>query len=171
MKRKQCFNILITGIILCILFLSSCSKSETGLSRNNSGKPDKAESFVLKDLSGTSISLPDFLGQRGALLVFTTTWCPHCITSIPDLKRIHNNLKDKGFYIVAIYIKEPNSRVAEFRDKYELPYRILLDSDGAVAAVYDIRGVPTFILIDGDGNTQYNGYRVPEDLIDNLVVQ
>jgi len=42
-------------------------------------------------------------------------------------------------------------RVSGYADKNNLPYRLLLDEKGAVAASYGILGVPSLILLDESG--------------------
>jgi hypothetical protein len=87
---------------------------------------EKAPDFVLKDLNGRRYRLSDFKGKQ------------------PVLKR--------GLEIVNIDIQESQEKVAKFTARNGLPYRVLLDEDGAVSGIYDIRGVPSLVLIDQNGN-------------------
>lgn len=125
-----------------------------------------AQAFTLNDLSGESFSLSDLSGKKSVLLIFTTTWCPHCVTIIPDLERIHGNYKDKNIEMLAVYIREPASRVGEFKAAHGLPYRVLLDSDSSVASLYNIRGVPTFVLVSRNGDIKYKGHDIPEKIME-----
>lgn len=109
-----------------------------------------APDFTLQDLSGKTWRLSD---QRGkvVLLDFTTTWCPWCVKDIPNLKKISEKFKNQKFEFAAIYIKESKQKVSAFAQKKDLPYRILLDPDAAIAKKYFVRGVPTKIVVDKDG--------------------
>jgi peroxiredoxin len=53
--------------------------------------------------------------------------------------------------MVNINIRESLDKVSRYADKYELPYRSLLDENGAVSERYGIRGVPALILLDEEG--------------------
>jgi peroxiredoxin len=166
MKRHSFFQVSVTVIILCVFFLSSCSGGNADSAQTGITVHDKAPGFALKDLSGESFSLSDFLGKKSVLVIFTTTWCPHCITIIPDLKRIHNDYHGKKLELIAIYIRESNSKVSAFKEKHNIPYRVLLDSDASVASLYNIRGVPTFVFVDKDGDIKYKGHDIPENIIE-----
>jgi len=111
---------------------------------------DPAPDFVLKDLEGRPFRLSE---QRGkpVLLVFGTTWCPSCRAEIPHLKDIYARYASRGLIIVNIDIRESRDRVSGYADKNILPYRLLLDEKGAVAASYGILGVPSLILLDESG--------------------
>jgi peroxiredoxin len=111
---------------------------------------DPAPDFVLKDLDGAPFRLND---QRGkpVLLIFGTTWCPSCREEIPHMKDIHARYANRGLVIVNINVRESRDKVSRYAVNNELPYRSLLDEDGAVSERYGIRGVPSLILLDEAG--------------------
>ena len=109
-----------------------------------------APDFSLKDLNGRDVSLSSFR-DRPVLLVFGTTWCPYCREEIPRIKEIFRQGRATKLEVLNIYINEQEAKVSAFAAKYELPYPILLDKDGQVAERYQVRGVPTIVLLDGQG--------------------
>lgn len=111
----------------------------------------KAPDFVLTDLNGQKFRLSDHKGKRPVLLIFSATWCTYCIAEIPHFKSLYASYARQGLEIVNIDIQESKEKVAKFAAKQELPYRTLLDEDGMVSGVYEIRGVPTMILVDKNG--------------------
>jgi peroxiredoxin len=138
-------------LILCTC-LCSCSigeeprKSPPAKIAVDAAAPD----FKLKDLKGQDVSLGS-LKERPVLLVFGTTWCPYCREEIPHIKEIYRQGKEKKLEVLNIYINEPEAKVATFAAKHELPYPVLLDKDGQVAERYQVRGVPTLVLLDRQG--------------------
>jgi peroxiredoxin len=112
--------------------------------------------------------LNDFVGEKGIFIVFTTTWCRHCITVIPDLKNIYADIQTRNIEMLAVYIREPRDKVKAFSEKHALPYPVLLDLDGAVASLYKIRGVPSFVLIDKAGSIKYMGHSIPATIIKEI---
>jgi len=111
---------------------------------------EKAGDFSLTDLDGRKFKLSDYRGKP-VLLIFSTTWCNYCRSEIPHFKDIHSKYSRLGLEVINIDIQEPRDRVLRFAQRYELPYRILLDDGGRVAELYSIVGVPALILIDGKG--------------------
>ncbi len=160
---------LLIMILCCSFFSLSCSSSVAESARTSAAQGEKAPDFTLEDLNGSSISLADFYGKKSVLLICTTTWCPHCVTIIPDLKDIYSKYNSKGLEVIAIYINEPENKVRTFKQKYSLPYTILLDPNGEAATVYRIRGVPTLMLIDRNGIIKYRGHNVTTDMIDKII--
>ena len=124
--------------------------AQRGATGAKDAQEDKAPDFILKDIHGGKFRLND---QRGkpVLLIFGTTWCPSCREEIPHLKDIYAQYAKKGLIMVNIDIQESRDKVSRYADKYELPYRLLLDENGDVAKTYGIRGVPTLILLDKEG--------------------
>ncbi len=110
----------------------------------------KAPDFSLKDLEGKAYRLSKSNG-RPVLLFFGATWCPACRTEIPSMKDIYATYTPQGLEIAYINIGESAKRVARFVQTNKLPYRTLLDENENVADLYNIVGVPTFVLIDKKG--------------------
>lgn len=145
------------GIILVFsLFgLAACFSSEDASKQEKwdikkQSIEKKALDFALEDLNGNKIKLSYYTGQE-VLLVFSTTWCPYCRKEIRQLKELYTKYKEKGLEILNIDIQESKEKVSAYASKHELPYKVLLDTDGLVASMYGVRGVPTKVLINKDG--------------------
>jgi peroxiredoxin len=130
---------------------------------------EKAPDFVLKDLNGRKFRLSDFRGKQPVLIIFGATWCTFCREEIPHFKSIHTAYSKQGLEIVNIDIQESKEKVAKFAARYELPYRVLLDEDGTVAGIYDIRGVPSVVLVDPSGNILCRQCQRVEPIIETLL--
>jgi peroxiredoxin len=130
---------------------------------------EKAPDFVLKDLNGRQFRLSDFRGKQPVLIIFSATWCTFCREKIPHFKSIHAAYAKQGLEIVNIDIQESKEKVAKFTTKYGLPYRVLLDEDGTVGGIYGIRGVPSMVLVDPNGNILCRQCPQIETLIETLL--
>ena len=128
--------------------LYAADKSGTFLGK---GSEEKAPNFVLKDLKGRQFKLSDHKGKP-VLLIFIATWCPYCRTEIPHFKDIYATYEKRGLVMVNIDIQESQEKVSMFAAKYQIPFRTLLDKTGDVAGAYGVRGVPTMVLINREGN-------------------
>lgn len=139
-------------IIIFIVFVAFFFLYQTGHTQ------EKAIDFTLKDIKGKEVSLSDFTGEKVVLLVFSATWCPACNREIPALKKLHSEYDKRGLKIIDVYIQESQEKIAKFIENNSIPYTILLDLDGKVARQYEVRGIPTFMVIDKKGIIKERGF-------------
>jgi peroxiredoxin len=130
---------------------------------------EKAPDFVLTDLNGRKFRLSDFRGKKPVLIIFSATWCTFCTAEIPHFKSLYTTYTKQGLEIVNIDIQESKDKVAKFTAKHGLPYRVVLDEDGDVSGIYDIRGVPSMVLVDQNGNIICRQCQRVEPLIETLL--
>ena len=98
-------------------------------------------------------------GFQAILLVFWATWCRPCRNEVPELIKLHDEIKDnKNIEIIAADIDESDYTVALFAKENDIKYTVMIDEKGAVAKSYKVTGIPTNILIDKKGEIKYNGY-------------
>ena len=109
-----------------------------------------APDFTLLSLDGQDISLSDFQGKP-VLLVFGATWCPPCRAQKPYLIAAYNDFADQGLVILGVNIREGRAHVKEYVAQKGIPFPILLDANGEVAHLYQVRGIPAMFLIDREG--------------------
>ncbi len=110
----------------------------------------EAIDFELEDLNGETRSLSSYRGKV-VFLNFWATWCGPCRIEMPSMQRVYNELKDEGFEIVAVDLREDKKKVKKFIKKYELTFPVLLDKTGKVGGIYGARAIPTTYIIDRDG--------------------
>ena len=61
----------------------------------------RAEGFLLEDIQGNTHRLEDYRG-KWVLVNFWATWCPPCLSEIPQLNSLHNAHKDKDLFLFSI---------------------------------------------------------------------
>ena len=131
-----------------------------------------APTFTLNGIDGKTYSLSDFKGKL-VYIDFWASWCSPCRAEIPFLLKLKEAYKDKPVAFVAISLDDDidawKKMVEEKQLKgYQLHAEKAWSSD--VAKNYQIKGVPTFVLIDGDGKIiEYNTAR-PSDPEISLVL-
>ncbi len=110
-----------------------------------------APDFQLIDLQGNRQTLPDYHGKV-VLLNFWATWCGPCRVEMPSMEILYQDLKDKGFAILAISSDPQGSIVTRpFVASQGLTFPILHDSDYRVSGSYGVRTLPMSFLIDRNG--------------------
>lgn len=166
-KRKiRAREILLGCAALTILAMLSCSEAPQSPVATKTAE-GKAQDFMLKDLSGGKFLLSEQRGQP-VLLIFATTWCPTCRTEIPHYKKIHETYAGRGLVVANVNIQESGDKVSRFAEKYQIPYKVLLDETGRVAEAYRIVGVPSMILIDREGRILSRQYPAIDGLLSGL---
>jgi peroxiredoxin len=120
---------------------------------------EKAPDFRLKDvMTGKTVSLSEFAGKKVVMLEFWATWCEVCKREMPNLVKLHNAWKPKGFELLSIVLPSGNvSDIKKIVNEKKLTYPALLDADLAVATkLYGLSGpIPLKVVIDHRGTIRY----------------
>jgi len=152
---------------LMLIFSLSCSDTKPpDMARKT--KDPAAPDFSLKNLSGQNFKLSSQKGKP-VLLIFITTWCPTCRSEIPHYKKIYETFGKHSLEVAMIDIQESRETVSRFASKHQIPFTVLLDERGDVAASYGIVGVPAMILIDRDGNILSREYMAMDMLLETTL--
>lgn len=112
-----------------------------------------AKDFTVPLLSGQNISLKHLRGSV-VLVVFWATWCDPCLGQLPHIKRYYEELKDKGFEVVAVSLDSSSNRAKSYMDKLEPGWKNLCSGrvwQDKVVKLYGINNIPSYWLIDKKG--------------------
>ena len=131
--------------------------------------------------------MKDEIGKNTIVLSFFATWCEPCKKEIPKLKAMLDTLKmdSLSFYYVNVSnivptgkkkkTKETHKIIKIFKDKLNMTAPILLDKYGLVYKSYQLKKMPTVVVIDKDGKISYfhDGYKPGDELelLDHLLKQ
>lgn len=139
-----------------------------------------APNFTLNDAKGKKHSLTDYRGKYLVLYFYPKNDTPGCTKEACHFRDDMTQLEKLGAKVVGVSIDSSESN-GKFAGKYNLPFTLLADSDGKVAASYDaltnllvikIAKRHTF-LIDPDGKikkiyTNVNVSNHSQQIIDDL---
>lgn len=114
---------------------------------------DKAPDFELVDLEGNDHKLSDYEGQ-GVFLNFWGTWCKPCAKEMPAMDRQYDAFKDQGVQVLAVNIAQSEFEVNSFAKQYGLSFPVVIDKTKSVMTAYNIRPLPTTVLVNPDGEIQ-----------------
>ena len=115
------------------------------------GKP--VPDFSATDLDGNLISLQDYRGKV-VLLDFWAVWCIPCLEEMPNVKKIYDTYKDKGFDIIGISLDDSEKRLRDYLKENEISWRQVFSGKGPLSPVaqqYNLPGIPAGWLIARDG--------------------
>lgn len=117
------------------------------------GKP--AFNFTGIDVTGKEVRLQDLKGSV-LFIDFWATWCKPCRVEAPFNTILSNEYKGKGIQFISISIDDEKN-IEEWKkmineDKNILHLRISKEKVKELTDAFQIKGIPTYMLIDQNGN-------------------
>jgi peroxiredoxin len=111
-----------------------------------------APDFMQPDSSGKQISLSSLRG-RFILLDIWASWCKPCRADNKELVKLYEKYKDKNFTLLGVSVDTKRDAWLKAVQDDQLRWLQLCDlqRENAVAALYQITGVPTTYLLDPSG--------------------
>ena len=151
---KQKFTKLLIFLILIIIF-PSISQATEDVPLNNmviNENPTSISSIKFEDISGNVIDLKDYIGKL-VILNFWATWCAPCKKEMPSLDKLYQSSKFNNLIIFAINTEQPNlAKTKKFFSNLNIEkLNIFFDKNLNFVKYFKLRGVPTTILINKDG--------------------
>ncbi|AFD07484.1 TlpA disulfide reductase family protein [Solitalea canadensis] len=149
--QEECYNVLMPEIKQT----SWGKKLGTQVSANKTQKNGvKAPDFVRKGIDGKDIYLSGYRGKY-VVLTFWSSWCAPCRTDNSQLKAMYDTYKDKGVEFISVSLdKDLDQWLQAVRaDKLNWPQinAFYKDKDGKIAVSYNVKALPTQVLIDPNG--------------------
>ena len=115
----------------------------------------KATNFRLETLEGETYTLSAMSGKVVLLDVGVSLYGGNIV--VPEVEAVYERFnKVDDVVIWSISDGEVPRKVREFLDQYQPPWPLLLDPHRQVKKAYQIKRIPSFILIDKEGNWQYS---------------
>ena len=144
------------SLMLCILALSLSATDDTAAGELSPVTATTPLALHLPDLEGQVQAL-DTLRGKLVLVNFWASWCTPCITEMPSIQRLSDDMRDRGFAVIGVNVGEGEPRVRAVVERLGLDFPILLDKDSAAFERLRISVLPTTYLLDGDGVVRYVG--------------
>jgi peroxiredoxin Q/BCP len=133
-----------------------------------------APDFELTSDTGESVRLSDLRGKPVVLYFYPKDDTPGCTTQACGLRDAYGELEQAGAVVLGVSPDSEKSHV-KFKQKYELPFTLLADTDHSVAELYGVWGEKKYMgrtywgverstfVIDADGNVKRVMHRVKPD--------
>jgi peroxiredoxin len=106
----------------------------------------KAKDFTLKNAMGDSVHLYDELAKGPVVLTFYRGgWCPYCNMQLRAYQEVLPEIEALGARLIAVSPQSPDNTLSH-QEKSELQFQVLSDTNGLIAAIYNILyDVPPYI--------------------------
>lgn len=121
-----------------------------------------APDFKLQDINFDMYSLSDYKGKQPVLLVFWIIQCDYCKSELQVLNGRYPKLVEDGLEVFAINVGDSINAVSAFIRDIGISLKVLADEVTSVASSYRTSGVPTFVLVNKDGNIVFQDNIFPE---------
>ncbi|WP_394129925.1 TlpA family protein disulfide reductase [Shewanella maritima] len=119
-----------------------------------------APDFTLKSMQGQNLNLAE---QRGEIIIinFWASWCGPCRKEMPVLQKLQDKYQDLGVQVWGINVEQDNEAGRNFLKGLDLSFPILFDASNTLSETYDVKAMPTTVIVDRDGNVRhvYYGYQ------------
>jgi len=139
---------------LACLMLAACSnseKTEEKTAKVGVEVGNIAPDFRVKNLRGGATTLSEYRG-RVVLINFWATWCEPCRTEMPSMEALYRSQLQHDFEILAVSIDTSGAPpVRLYIEQFGFTFPVLMDDHFQVNDLYQVRVVPTSILIDRRG--------------------
>jgi peroxiredoxin Q/BCP len=125
------------------------------------GRP--APDFTLTTDAGETVSLSSLKGSPVVLYFYPKDDTPGCTAQACGIRDAYGEFEDAGAIVLGVS-PDGEASHARFKQKYDLPFTLLADTDHAVADAYGVWGEKTYagktymgverstFVIDADGN-------------------
>ena len=136
MKSRTTLRVIVTAVLVCASY---------------GAVADKATEFELEKYEGQVV-----------VLDFWASWCLPCRRSFPWLNAMHAKYSSQGLVIIGVNVDNDPAAAAAFLKEYPADFQIHYDTDASLARQYDIRGMPSSVVIgkDGDIAETHVGFKV-----------
>ena len=114
--------------------------------------PKTYQEIVFKDLNQKDIDLANYKGKL-LILNFWATWCAPCLEEMPSLDLLQSDSRLNNLMIFPINIGQENLSKSEnfFKELKIKNLNIYFDPTISLAKKFSLRGIPTTILFNKDG--------------------
>lgn len=119
-----------------------------------------------KTPDGKELALSDIAGKGKYVLVdFWASWCPPCREDMPEVVKLYNQYKSKGFEIVGVSLDTDNAAWQGAINKFKISWPQVSDLKGwqtELGGAYAVSSIPHMILLDKEGKIIANKISIPE---------
>lgn len=100
---------------------------------------EHAPEFELPDQHGSQVSLSDYRGDYVVVYFYPRADTPGCTTEACGFRDLIDEFEERNVTVLGVS-DDPIEDLAAFAEKHDLPFRLLSDASGSVAAAYDSYG-------------------------------
>lgn len=119
------------------------------------GKPAPALSLpVVANSTPATGAHVDIAALKGhaVLLDFWASWCGPCAMEAPVIDRLARRYEKKGLVVLGVNVSDTPAVINQYAVQRGLSYPMVSDPGNNVSERYDVRQLPSLVVIDKEGN-------------------
>ncbi|MGQ0760523.1 MAG: thioredoxin-dependent thiol peroxidase [Acidobacteriota bacterium] len=105
---------------------------------------DKAPDFAVADGEGNTVRLKDLRGQKVVLYFYPKDDTPGCTKEACAFRDSFSRFRKRGIEVLGVSLDSEKSH-QKFAQKYDLPFRLLADTERKVSDAYGTYGEKKFM--------------------------
>ncbi|PSF38390.1 peroxiredoxin [Aphanothece hegewaldii CCALA 016] len=117
-----------------------------------------APNFTTIDDEGKTVSLSDLKGKVVVMYFYPKDDTPGCTKQAQSFRDNYQQYQDKEMVVLGVSMDDEASHKA-FKEKYGLPFQLLVDKNGKITTAYDVSGggyaKRVTYIIDAEGKISY----------------
>jgi peroxiredoxin len=139
-------------LIPCIIALTLCAAfaSSAAAEAAHRAAPD----FTLKSQKGDNLKLSELRGKV-ILINFWASWCGPCRQEMPVLDQLYQHYRPLDFTVLGVNVEQDSDNARSLLKDVAVSFPILFDNENKVSKLYNVKGMPSTVLVDRDGNIRY----------------
>jgi peroxiredoxin len=156
-SRKKRWEILMLVSLVTAILWTVVSRVPSAVGAPISSSPSPREGFLAPDftldtLDGKKVTLSELRGKI-VIINLWATWCPPCRAEMPALENAYEQYKDSEVIILGLNVTNQDSErdIPTFVKEFGLTFPILLDRDGSVSTLYQLKALPTSYFVNREG--------------------
>jgi peroxiredoxin len=116
--------------------------------------------FSLRSIDGQTITSDSLRGEV-VVLAFGASWLPLSKTQLQGIRKLADEYSDRGVVVYWVSTESEDTKsknfasdeqLRAFAQKYGLKVTVLRDPDGATSKKFGIDQLPSFVILDKQGN-------------------
>lgn len=120
-------------------------------------------------LSGQTVKLSQYKGNRPVYLKFWATWCQPCRKEMPHLQHTFAKYGDKVQVIaINLGVNDDLKAVEAIKKEFGLTMPITIDKSGQLAQDFNLIGTPYHVLLDKNANIVHKGNEATKELDEKI---
>lgn len=99
----------------------------------------------------------DLSPYRGKVIYldFWASWCGPCRQSFPWMSDLQSRYASRNFVVLAVNLDHDRDSALRFLNDVPANFSIMYDPVGELATTYQVKGMPSAVLIDRNGHVRF----------------
>jgi cytochrome c biogenesis protein CcmG, thiol:disulfide interchange protein DsbE len=150
--RRSLYVVILIAALVWIVVSADRANSSTGGLIPAPQKGFAAPNFQLETPASQTLVLSAYHGKP-VLINMWATWCPPCRAEMPSIEKFYEAYENRGLIVLGVdsTVQDDPTAIIPFVKEYNLTFPILLDINGEVSHLYELRSLPTSFFIDRHG--------------------